>query len=186
LIKWNELTREELREKLKYAEETNNTTMLAMATMELYHRGLIDTKGNTLNPPDYVDPEKTEDPEPAQQEPVPIIMIPQALPKEPEPPPTECKYCGKLTIKPGDIICSYCGGLVQPDKPIEKRTFTAQIHQIHTLDAIAGAIVFVIWLSLSYWYIKSFAFNWLFLVGFAGLWLVFVVVFRVVTGGILD
>jgi ribosomal protein L37E len=97
-----------------------------------------------------------------------------------------CKHCGKPTISFGDKTCSFCGAPVEQEKPFTLSSFLKQKHKIHPIDAVAGLIVFSVWIALSIGYVEAVPFGWGFLVGFAALWLVFVVVFRLVTGGILD
>ena len=111
-------------------------------------------------------------------------------PKQPEPktePLKQCANCGRYTLKPMDITCSFCGAPVEPKKPLFRiPDWIKPPHQIHALDVFAGIMVTIIWIAASAWMFTTFGFSWGLVIGFACFWLVFVVVFRLVIGGILD
>jgi hypothetical protein len=95
-----------------------------------------------------------------------------------------CKHCGN-PIQPTDLKCGYCGAKIEPEKPY---TVTRNIpkHKMGFLDFFAGAVTFIIWLAATAWIWQSIHFSWGLLIGLAVFWLAFVVVFRLMIGGILD
>jgi Mg2+ and Co2+ transporter CorA len=77
----------------------------------------------------------------------------------------------------------------KPPKPKRRFSFPAWLkpkQQIKPLDAFAGAMGTLIYLAASGWILSSFSVSWGLIAGLSGLWLSFVVVFRLVVGGILD
>jgi hypothetical protein len=79
-----------------------------------------------------------------------------------------------------------------PEKPVKpKRHYSLPKwlkpnQEVKLLDAFAGALVFVLWVAATGWMLSSFGFSWGFVAGLAVFWLVFIVAFRVIIGGILD
>jgi rRNA maturation endonuclease Nob1 len=134
---------------------------------------LVDGKGfvyaSTIQQPQQPQPEPFKQVEPAQQRPT-----------------KECFHCGRLMDLDAKV-CPYCGAPVEPKKPrIVIPDWINPHEKIHPLDAFAGLMVAVIWLAASGWILSSYALSWGLIIFFAVFWLVFVVVFRLVIGGILD
>lgn len=75
---------------------------------------------------------------------------------------------------------------VKPKKQWILPSWTKPQQHIKLLDAFAAVMVFVMWIGFSYGILEAFALSWSVIVGLAGLWLGFVVAFRLVIGGILD
>jgi hypothetical protein len=81
----------------------------------------------------------------------------------------------------------------QPPQPIVKKQnkygFLKSLFpdfKSHLLDYFAGAMVFVMWLGFSWGILENYGLTWPVTAALGLLWIVFVVVFRVVAGGILD
>jgi hypothetical protein len=77
----------------------------------------------------------------------------------------------------------------KPPKPKKQFSFPAWLkpkQQIKLLDAFAGAMATLIYLAASGWILSSFSVSWSLIAGLSGFWLSFVIVFRLVVGGILD
>jgi hypothetical protein len=77
-----------------------------------------------------------------------------------------------------------------PEKPNKPKLSGLSVwlkrKQIKLLDAFAGAVTSVIWLAVSGWVIQAFGLTYLSVIGLAVFWLGFIVVFRLMIGGILD
>lgn len=100
--------------------------------------------------------------------------------------PFECANCGRPKEK-GGLVCRYCGAPVEQPKPLLKiPEFLKLKTPIKILDAFAGLMVFVVWVAASGWILNSFSLSWGLVVGLAIFWIMFIVVYRVVVGGILD
>ena len=83
------------------------------------------------------------------------------------------------------LACNNCGA------PVETQTKTAlptwiKPHQAHALDFFAGIIVFVMWLAATAWMLSSFGVTYSSVIGLGVFWIIFIIVYRVVAGGILD
>ena len=76
----------------------------------------------------------------------------------------------------------------KPFKPQKQLSLPAWLKpkQVKPLDIFAGAMTFLVWIAVSGWLLSSFALSWGLVAGVASFWLVFVVVFRLVVGGLLD
>jgi hypothetical protein len=75
---------------------------------------------------------------------------------------------------------------IQPQKTLTIPEFLKPKHKISPLDYFAGAMTFIIWVAISGWLIQSFGLTWGLTVGLAMFWITFIVVFRLMIGGILD
>jgi hypothetical protein len=71
-------------------------------------------------------------------------------------------------------------------KPHHSYEFLRPKQKVGTLDLFAGIMVLVVWVAASGWIISSYGISWGIVVGIAVFWVFFVVVFRLVIGGLLD
>jgi ribosomal protein L40E len=110
------------------------------------------------------------DPEPA---PIPVID------------PLVCTHCG-AKLKPNWTKCGNCGAPVQLQRKTPIIPPWIKPHQMKALDFFAGAVVFVMWIAATMLIINSFGLGPWTIIGLGIFWIVFVVVYRVVAGGILD
>jgi len=117
-------------------------------------------------------------------------FLPGGNNNEPEPAPQPiynplvCQHCG-AKLKPNWTRCNNCGAPVTP-KTQYKIPEWIKPHQTHALDFFAGLAIFVIWIAASGWMLSAYGLSWGSIIGLGVFWIVFVVVYRVVTGGILD
>jgi hypothetical protein len=100
-----------------------------------------------------------------------------------------CKYCGNK-IDADTIKCPNCGAPVKEDKT---KTLSQLIPNcfkpkapVSFLDAFAGAMVTLIWIAVTYAALTSGAVTWITVIAVAFWWLLFVVVFRITVGGLLN
>ena len=77
----------------------------------------------------------------------------------------------------------------QPIKQKKQRSLPTWIkpkNPIRFLDAFAGAVTLIIWLAATGWIIQAFSLSYASVIGLSVFWLSFIVVFRLMIGGILD
>jgi hypothetical protein len=101
-----------------------------------------------------------------------------------------CKYCGNK-IDAGTIKCPNCGAPIKEEE--NNKTIYDRIPEcfkpkkpIKLLDALAAIMLTTIWLSVTYAALTSGSITWITVVAIAFWWILYVVVFRIVVGGILD
>jgi hypothetical protein len=111
-----------------------------------------------------------DDPQPA---PLPVVD------------PLICTHCG-AKLKPNWTKCANCGAPVMPPRPASIIPEWVKPHQMKPLDFFAGAIVFVMWIAATLLIINSFGLGLWSIIGLGIFWIIFIVVYRVVAGGILD
>jgi ribosomal protein L40E len=99
--------------------------------------------------------------------------------------PLICTHCG-AKLKPNWTKCANCGAPVMPQQKQPIIPAWIKPHQMKPLDFFAGAVVFVMWIAATMLIINSFGLGPWTIIGLGIFWLVFVVVYRVVAGGILD
>jgi DNA polymerase III alpha subunit (gram-positive type) len=99
-----------------------------------------------------------------------------------------CQNCGsKLDAQA--VKCWNCGA---PIKESTKTLFQKipeilkPKHKIRPLDAFAGAMIALVWLAVTYGALTNGAITWITITAIAFWWLLFVIVFRLVAGGLLD
>jgi hypothetical protein len=75
-----------------------------------------------------------------------------------------------------------------PNQPAHTPTNTkdAPKHKPKTLDWIAGLITIIIWTAATGWTLQTYPLTWALIIELSVLWLFFIVVFRLMTGGLLD
>ena len=110
------------------------------------------------------------DPEPAPQ---PVID------------PLVCTHCG-AKLKPNWTKCNNCGAPVMPQAKQPIIPEWIKPHQAHALDFFAGIVVFVMWLAATAWMINVYGLSYGSIIGLGVFWIIFIIVYRVVAGGILD
>jgi hypothetical protein len=100
-----------------------------------------------------------------------------------------CKYCG-IKIDADTVKCPNCGAPIKEDKPVTLSQLIPECFKpkkpVSFLDAFAGAMVTLIWLAVTYGALTSGTITWITVVAVAFWWALFVVVFRIVVGGILN
>jgi hypothetical protein len=74
----------------------------------------------------------------------------------------------------------------QPRREFHLPTWLKPQRKLSVLDSFGAAMVVLIWGAATGYFLTSYALNWLTLIGLGAFWLVFIVVFRLVIGGILD
>ena len=74
------------------------------------------------------------------------------------------------------------------NKPRKLSSLKAWLQTKHykTLDLFAGAATFVCWIAATGWIIQSFGLTYASIIGLAVFWLGFIIVFRLMIGGLLD
>lgn len=123
----------------------------------------------------------------------PISKQVRAIPTEPPntPPvsfssdskPKYCKHCGSQ-IEENAVKCWNCGAPVNkigwlPECLIPK-------HKISLLDYFAGAITTILWMAITGWILTAYSLSFVLAAELAVFWLVFIVVFQLMVGGLLD
>jgi hypothetical protein len=97
--------------------------------------------------------------------------------------PLTCVYCG-AKLMPKWTHCNNCGAAVMPktqyEVPKTYRKYCAKF-----LDYFAGFAALVIWIAVSALILQNYGLTWFSLIGLMVWWIMFVVVYRVLTGGIL-
>lgn len=97
-----------------------------------------------------------------------------------------CPFCG-VKIDADTIQCWNCKAHLTDRKlDLKIPKFLKPKKPIKPLDAFAGSMVFIIWLAATGWILQSYALDFILAIEIAVFWIVFVVAFRVVAGGILD
>lgn len=101
--------------------------------------------------------------------------------------PEHCAYCGaKLDREVNPTNCWNCGAPIQQPPKHQIPECIRPKKRIKPLDAFAGSMVFVIWLAASYMIVTGGEITAWTVIGLAVFWVFFIVVFRLVAGGILD
>jgi hypothetical protein len=98
--------------------------------------------------------------------------------------PLVCEHCG-AKLKPNWTHCNNCGATVTPHQKTVMPEWIKP-HHMHPLDFFAGAAVFVIWIAATLLMINSYGLGLWTIIGLGIFWIIFVIVYRVVAGGILD
>lgn len=99
-----------------------------------------------------------------------------------------CQHCG-VKLEANAVKCWNCSAPIKEDlikKIISIPEFLKPKKQLKFLDLFAGAMITLIWIATTYGALTSYAITWPIVIGLAIFWLTFVVVFRLVTGGLLD
>ena len=73
----------------------------------------------------------------------------------------------------------------KPHKSFSLRAWL-KTKQLKALDLFAGSVTFIIWLAISGWILQSFQVSYPSIIGLSVFWLFFIVVFRLMIGGLLD
>ena len=108
---------------------------------------------------------------------------------EPAPQPIDnplvCTHCG-AKLQPKWTRCNMCGAPVMLKQQYTTPKAVDQKHRMGLLDLVAGAFVTVIWFAASGWILQSFILSWGLVIELAMFWVFWIIVFRLMIGGILD
>lgn len=99
---------------------------------------------------------------------------------------TFCQYC-KTKLEPNTTKCSNCGAPIKEAKTLKwLPECLVPKRKIKILDYTAGIITLIIWLVSTAWITQSYPITYALIIILAVFWLGFIVVFRLMIGGILD
>jgi hypothetical protein len=133
-----------------------------------------------VNDPRY----QFKQPQPTQ--PTPQSTKPPQPIAQPTTPQKFCQFCGSA-IRLNAVKCWNCGAPFTE----QKRSFgipecLKPKRKLSILDTFGAAMVALIWVASTGWILTNYTLSWFTIIGLGAFWLVFIVVFRLVIGGILD